>query len=150
MVSGGFLQLITRPANIVGYDNYSAVTLPVADDTLSHYMMTLLYRTEADYSAGYVRVGYMSGGSFVMLADLSPSIYPTYDTVILSSVPDNVRQLTICCAKIGSISSANILDIYELSIVHDSLIRAPSNLHADSITGECASLSWSICLPCRS
>ncbi len=142
VVSGGVLRLITRPANIVGYDNYSAVTLPAADDTLSHYMMTLLYRTEADFSAGYVRVGYMSGGSFVMLADLSTSIYPTYDTVILSSVPDNVRHLTICCAKTGSISSANILDIYELSIVHDSLIRAPANLHADSITGECASLSW--------
>ena len=143
VVSGGVLRLISRPANIVGYGNYSAVTLPAADDTLSHYMMTLRYRTEADFSVGYVRVGYMSGGNFVMLADLPTSISPTNDTVILGSVPDNVRQLTICCAKTGSISSANILDIYELSIVPDTLIRAPANLHADSITAECASLSWS-------
>lgn len=142
VVAGGTLQLLARPANIVGYDNYSAVTLPMADDTLSHYMMTLRYRTETDFSVGYVRVGYMSGGSFVMLADLPTSISPTNDTVILGSVPDNVRQLTICCAKTGSISSANILNIYELSIVPDTLIRAPDNLHADSITAECASLSW--------
>lgn len=146
VTAGGFLQLLTNFSDISGYAPQSYVTLPVVDDTLAHYALALQHQTSTVFT-GYARVGYMRGSNFVTLANLPLNSAATantvfHDTVWLYGVPDNVNQLTICSVKTGGLESDNVLNIYELSIFVDTVIHAPTGLHADSVSAGCVWLSW--------